>query len=112
MIRLISFSFVAHEVPEATLVFDCRQLRNPHRDPELRPLDGRHGLVKAFVWEDPKFAFALNVIRQHGANGDAVIAFGCHGGQHRSVAMAEIVADYFREDGHEVVIEHMALAAR
>jgi RNase adaptor protein for sRNA GlmZ degradation len=110
MLRLISFGFKhGGPPPEALTVVDCRHLRNPHHVSRLRPLDGRHDEVKAFVWQSPGFPALMNLARPYIGTGQVTLAFGCHGGRHRSVAMAEIVAQYARDEGEDVVVEHYAL---
>lgn len=108
MVKLVSFSFKDRDLPDADFTFDCRRLLNPHLDPQLRPLDGRDPRVQAFVQDDPMSAAMLikaisNVRSEH------VIAFGCYGGRHRSVAMVELLAKRLRHVKMDVEIEHRAL---
>lgn len=70
-------------------VHDVRRFRNPHSNPALRPLDGTHPDVSAYVLSSPGVEeFIAGVI----ARDPNVIALGCTGGRHRSVAIAEEIA--------------------
>ena len=88
-----SFSYKRGLPTGADLVFDCRFLRNPHWDPVLRPLDGRHAAVADHVAGDDRFApflaqvtqlldTLLPAYREEGKT-HLSVAFGCTGGQHR-----------------------------
>ncbi len=75
--------------PAASLpVLDCRRLRNPHYDDKLRGLTGLDNRVQAYVANDPGYAALLAAGLAVAAEGRDV-AFGCYGGRHRSVALAE-----------------------
>lgn len=97
-----SFAFGKGLPRDADLVLDMRFLRNPHWEPALRDSDGREAEVQAFVAADegygPAFqhimALLLATIPGYRREGRAylTIAFGCTGGRHRSVAMAEAVS--------------------
>jgi UPF0042 nucleotide-binding protein len=101
------------------MIFDCRFLANPHWQADLRPLDGRDPLVEAFVRKDPRFAeffqkvseLLLFLLPANLDEGKAHIAigFGCTGGQHRSVAMAEMVGSALAEAGWPVSKRHREL---
>jgi len=108
-VKVSSFSW-KHGAPpsDAGYVVDCRPMRNPHHSPELRPLDGRHKDVQTFVKGDPRSKGLLDAAAHEAANGHHV-AFGCFGGRHRSVAMAELAAERLRQGGHSVELTHVAL---
>jgi UPF0042 nucleotide-binding protein len=119
-IGLVSFGFPAGLPREADMVFDARFLRNPHYDPELRPLTGMHPAVGAYVESDPDFApffahirgmveFLLPRFVQEGKK-YATIAIGCTGGQHRSVYLVERLALYLGRSGWRVGVTHRELA--
>jgi RNase adapter protein RapZ len=101
-IEIGSFSYKRGLPEGASMVFDCRFLRNPHWDPVLRPRDGRDADVAAYVTQDPAFApffdgmhaLVANLIPAFAREGKShlFIAFGCTGGRHRSVAVAEKLA--------------------
>ena len=114
-----SFSYKRGLPRSADLVQDCRFLRNPYWEPALRPLNGTDPRVAAHVREDPRYApFAAKVLElselllpAYRAEGKThlTIAFGCTGGQHRSVAMAEEHALRLAEAGWQVSIRHREL---
>ena len=97
--RVISFGY-KHGLPnDVDLVFDCRFLPNPYWDPALRDLTGRDIEVRRFLDDAPDMASFLSRIRDlleflvpaYRREGKVylTIAFGCTGGRHRSVAVAE-----------------------
>jgi RNase adapter protein RapZ len=86
-------------------------LKNPHHHPELQPLTGLHGAVQDFVQMDPMSAGLRREAHKQVRDG-AHIAFGCYGGRHRSVAMAELTAKTLREVGWDVEVEHTAMAVK
>lgn len=117
-----SFSYKRGLPRAIDMVFDCRFLSNPHWQPDLRPLDGRDARVAAHVAEDPLFApfyakvvdltrFLLPAFVREGKS-HLSIAFGCTGGQHRSVALAESLAKTLADDGQQVSIRHRELEGR
>jgi len=101
------------------MVFDCRFLSNPHWQPQLRNLDGRDAPVVAHVEEDPRFApffervhdllaSLLEAFVDEGKT-SLTVAFGCTGGKHRSVAIAEKMARTLAEEGWRVSKRHREL---
>jgi UPF0042 nucleotide-binding protein len=108
-IQLISFGY-KHGVPlEADLVYDVRFMTNPHYVPELRPLSGLTEAVREYVLRQPAaqeflghvedfLAFAIPNYLAEGKN-RLTIALGCTGGYHRSIALAEELARWLREEG-------------
>jgi UPF0042 nucleotide-binding protein len=108
-LQVISFGF-KHGVPlEADLVFDVRFMENPFYVPELRPLTGRDGPVREFVMRQPVterflsflhdfYAFAVPAYQAEGKS-RVTTAIGCTGGVHRSVAIAEALAEDLRAQG-------------
>jgi UPF0042 nucleotide-binding protein len=121
-VSLQSFSYKRGLPRGVDMVFDCRFLANPHWQPGLRALDGRDPAVEAFVRADPRFAdffrkvneLLLFLLPAHLAEGKAhlAIGFGCTGGQHRSVAMAELVGNALAEGGWAVSKRHRELERR
>ncbi|MGE4324778.1 MAG: RNase adapter RapZ [Pseudodonghicola sp.] len=114
-----SFSYKRGLPRGIDMVFDCRFLSNPYWVPALRALDGRDPAVAAHVAADPLFApffervldltrFLLPAYTQEG-KAHLSIAFGCTGGQHRSVTLAETLAKALAEDGRQVSIRHREL---
>jgi len=111
-VKLTSFGYRAgdgHPPANTTLLIDCRALRNPYHSKNLKPLTGRDAAVQDYVMCDPAYAtFIDRVIREAQYGGH--VAFGCMGGRHRSVAMAELMRKELRKCGFEVEIVHTALA--
>jgi UPF0042 nucleotide-binding protein len=114
-----SFSYKRGVPRGMDMIFDCRFLANPHWQADLRPLDGRDPMVESFVRQDPRFAEFFQKVRELllfllPANLDEgkahiAIGFGCTGGQHRSVAMAEMVGSALAEAGWPVSKRHREL---
>ncbi len=116
-----SFAFPRGLPREADLVFDLRFLQNPHYEAQLRPLTGRDPAVGGFVEADPDFAgfwgrltgFLDPLLPRYVAEGKKylTIALGCTGGKHRSVFMAERLADHLRRQGWRAESAHRELDA-
>ena len=121
-VSIQSFSYKRGVPRGVDMIFDCRFLANPHWSPGLRPLDGRDGQVVAHVRADPRFAefyqklndLLLFLLPAHLQEGKAhlSIGFGCTGGQHRSVAVAELVGNALAEAGWPVSKRHRELERR
>jgi UPF0042 nucleotide-binding protein len=112
-----SFGFKYGASRDADLMFDVRFLPNPHYEPALRPLTGRDASVVAFINADgelDRFYEYLHplldyLMPQYLAEGKAhlVMAIGCTGGRHRSVAIAEHLAErYGGQRGYLVEVQH------
>jgi len=109
-INIISFGF-KHGIPiDADLVFDVRFLPNPFYIESMKPKTGLDQEVYSYVmkWNDTtKFLekltdllqFMLPLYKREGKS-QLVLAIGCTGGQHRSVAIAEYLGEKFRDDYH------------
>ncbi len=111
-IEIISFGYKHGQPPSDFWVYDCRHLKNPHNHPQMKHLDGRDGYVKAYVQTDVRFMAGLNVSEKLAVDFDAgtnKLAFGCVGGRHRSVVMAETLASRLRAQGYEVEVTHREL---
>src|SRR5947207_13058146 len=102
LVSCVSFGF-KHGVPDdADLIFDVRFLPNPHFVPEFRPLTGRHPKVAKYIRSFPQTTEFIQRISDlliyllphyiHEGKSYLTIAFGCTGGQHRSVMISEDVA--------------------
>lgn len=114
-----SFSYKRGLPRGADMVLDTRFLRNPHWDRALRTADGRAPDVQAYVRADPRFqsffdrvkALTLELLPAYKAEGKThfALAFGCTGGQHRSVTLAEILAKSLAEAGWQVSMRHREL---
>ncbi|HTT19493.1 MAG TPA: RNase adapter RapZ [Candidatus Sulfotelmatobacter sp.] len=116
LVSSVSFGF-RNGVPEdADLVFDVRFLPNPHFVPEFRPLTGRHPRVAKYIRSFPQTQEFITRISDllvyllphyiHEGKSYLTIAFGCTGGQHRSVMIAEEVGKHLRRAGYRVKIVH------
>ncbi|MEM7177489.1 MAG: RNase adapter RapZ [Pseudomonadota bacterium] len=118
-VSLQSFSFKRGAPLEADMVLDCRFLRNPYWDSELRTLDGRDVEIQGFVSDDPLFQgffdrvadLILLLLPAYQDEGKThfTIALGCTGGRHRSVAIAEKLAAHLRENRWQSTIRHREL---
>lgn len=114
-----SFSYKRGVPRGVDMIFDCRFLRNPHWDASLRNMDGRDAAVLAHIAQDPRFALFYQkmldlvtmLLPAHRDEGKAhlTIGFGCTGGQHRSVAVAELLAKDLAKAGWPVSKRHREL---
>jgi UPF0042 nucleotide-binding protein len=117
-----SFSYKRGVPRGMDMIFDCRFLANPHWSPDLRPLDGRDPRVESFVRDDPRFPEFYQKVRDlllfllpaqlDEGKAHLAIGFGCTGGQHRSVAIAELVGNALAEAGWPVSKRHRELERR
>jgi aminoglycoside/choline kinase family phosphotransferase len=122
-VRVFSFSF-HREAPKdesgngGGFVFDARALPNPHRVDALRPLTGKDAPVAEYLDQQPgvhqflSSAIALvdSSVAAYQRRGfkDLMVSFGCTGGQHRSVFLAEQLAKHLRgTPGVEVILRHI-----
>ena len=121
-VQVQSFSYKRGLPRGVDFVFDCRFLRNPHWNEALRPMDGRSDDVQSYVVADARFAEFLDQVRaltlfvlpgaQEEGKSYLTIAFGCTGGKHRSVTLAERLAQALAEEGWQVSIRHRELDRR
>jgi RNase adapter protein RapZ len=116
LVSCVSFGF-RHGVPEdADLMFDVRFLPNPHFVPEFRPLTGRDPKVARYIRSFPQTqefikrisGLLVYLLPHYVREGKSylTIAFGCTGGQHRSVMIAEEVSKGLRKAGYRVKVVH------
>ncbi len=118
-VTIISFGFRNGLPPEADMIFDVRFLSNPHYDPKLQPLDGRQSKIANFIEADPAFKpFFDNLTRllnplfpRYSAEGKSylTIAFGCTGGKHRSVFVAEKFVHWLQKSDYSLSTRHRDL---
>ncbi len=120
-VNVMSFGF-KHGLPiDADLVFDVRFLQNPYYIEELRSKSGLEPDVSSYVLKWPEtqtliekladlFLYMIPQYKREGKR-QLVIAFGCTGGQHRSVTLAEYFANLFQED-FQTVITHRDIKHR
>jgi UPF0042 nucleotide-binding protein len=116
-VTFMSFGFKHGPPREEDLAFDVRFLPNPHYEPALRELTGLDPEVVEYVGRDGRleelyerlFGLLDFLLPQYVAEGKAhlVIAIGCTGGRHRSVAIAERLAGRYRDnDDLDVAVAH------
>lgn len=116
VLTILSFGFSRGVPRNADLMFDMRFLRNPHWDADLRPKTGLDAEVAAYIAEDPAYEEAVGKIEDllitllprysEGGKAYITVAFGCTGGKHRSVHVAERVAKHLQEAGFSPTILH------
>jgi RNase adapter protein RapZ len=104
---------------DADWVLDCRMLPNPHYEPELRPLTGRDAPVIQFLrgndaarrWQEDTRTLLQRWLPEIARENRSyvTVAIGCTGGRHRSVYMAESLAQAFRGEWR-VLVRHRGLA--
>jgi UPF0042 nucleotide-binding protein len=114
-----SFGFKYGVPSDTDFIFDVRCLPNPHWVPELNPLTGKHPKVQSFMEQQPLAKEMLESIRafldtwlpRYEAEKRRYIAvsIGCNGGQHRSVYLAERLAELFRGKIDNVSVRHREL---
>lgn len=115
-VNVMSFGF-KHGIPiEADLVFDVRFMPNPYYVAELKHKTGLDGDVRDFVFDfqqthqfmeqlEKMISFLLPLYSEEGKS-VLVIAIGCTGGHHRSVAVAHELAEFITREGYQVVENH------
>lgn len=116
LVSCVSFGFKNGVPNEADLVFDVRFLPNPHFVPEFRPLTGRHPKVAAYIRQFPQTQEFIDRISEllvylmphyiREGKSYLTVAFGCTGGQHRSVMIAQDVAKILSKAGYNVKAQH------
>ena len=114
-----SFGFKNGVPVDADLVFDLRCLPNPHWVEELRPLTGRDTPVAEYLSREPMVSEMFDDIAgylgawiprfEQNARVYMTVALGCTGGQHRSVYIAERLAEHFGEHYDNVLLRHREL---
>ncbi len=116
LISCVSFGYREGVPEDADLVFDVRFLPNPHFIPKFRPLTGRHPQVAKYIRSFPQTRefihriseLLIYLIPHYIREGKSylTIAFGCTGGQHRSVMIAEDVKKLLAKAGYNVKVVH------
>ncbi len=116
LISSISFGYKNGVPLEADLVFDVRFLPNPHFVPEFRPLTGLDPEIIMYVQQFPQTAQFLEKVTSmllfllphyiHEGKSYLTVAFGCTGGQHRSVMISEEVGARLAKEGYQVKTAH------
>ena len=118
-VNIISFGFKYGVPREADYVFDLRFLPNPYFVSELRAKSGKDSDVADYVFATPKarefrtklleLIFFILPLMENEGRYRLTIAFGCTGGRHRSVAVAEAVHTALHQAGYPVTLEHRHL---
>lgn len=114
-----SFGYKYGVPKDADFVFDVRCLPNPHWEPRLRPLTGRDPDVCRYLETQDSVDLMYCHIRdfidawlpsfERESRSYLTVAVGCTGGQHRSVYLAERLAEHFRQHCDNVVVRHREL---
>lgn len=115
-LTIMSFGYARGVPRDADLMFDMRFLRNPHWQPDLRPLTGQDPRVAAYIFDDPAcepaFTAIMNLLRilmpgyVQEDRAYVTVAFGCTGGRHRSVAVAEAAGRWLSDHGWANTVVH------
>jgi len=118
-VRLLSFGFKRGVPADADVILDARFLPNPYYVEALKPLNGKDWPVQEYLLEAPEFReflqraedwlrWSLPLVQQEG-RAYHTLAIGCTGGQHRSVALVEMLAHRLRNDVAALSIRHREL---
>ena len=124
VVRIVSFSFHRGLPKDESgngggFVFDGRSLPNPGREERFKVLTGKDAAVIDYLNQQPSvhqfLASAMSLVDASVANykqrgfKHLMVSFGCTGGQHRSVYLAEQLAKHLRGSGIDTVVEHREL---
>jgi len=118
-LHLISFAYKKGIPPEADMVLDVRFLPNPYFVEELKPLTGDNPGVQRYVLAQPEtqafldhlFALVDFLLPRYQEEGKThlTLALGCTGGQHRSVVIANVLAQHLRQEHYPFTLSHRDL---
>lgn len=118
-VSIVSFGYKYGLPRDADMVLDVRFLPNPHWVERLRPLPGTDPRVRSHVIGQRGYGEFMRRLRSllntavpgYVAEGKSylTIGIGCTGGRHRSVVVADELAQYFRKRGHAVAVDHRDL---
>jgi UPF0042 nucleotide-binding protein len=111
-----SFAYRRGVPADADFVFDARALPNPHWEPALRPLSGKDAPVREYLERQPEVLRFYDQVREMletwlprieaDSRRYLTVAIGCTGGRHRSVYLAERLAEHFRAGREAVMTFH------
>ena len=114
-----SFAYKRGVPSDVDFVFDARCLPNPHWEPQLRPLSGRDPAIREYFARHPEvdayYQDVVNLLQNWIPRFEAeqrsyvTIGIGCTGGRHRSVYLAERLAEAFRSSREHVITFHREL---
>jgi UPF0042 nucleotide-binding protein len=118
-VRLLSFGFKRGVPADADVILDARFLPNPYYVEALKPLSGRDWPVQEYLLESSEFRefleraeswlrWSLPLVQQEG-RAYHTLAIGCTGGQHRSVALVEMLAQRLKNDVAALTVRHREL---
>ena len=116
LVSVVSFGFRYGIPSDADLVFDVRFLPNPHFVPKLRPFSGKDPKVARYIRSFPQtgeflrrieslLAYLIPLYIREGKS-YLTVAFGCTGGRHRSVALAEVIRRYLQKKKYSAKVVH------
>jgi UPF0042 nucleotide-binding protein len=116
LVSFVSFGYKNGVPEDSDLVFDVRFLPNPHFIPEFRSLTGRHPKVAKYIRSFPQSKEFIQRISKllvyllphyiREGKSYLTISFGCTGGQHRSVMIAEEISKNLRKSRYRVKVVH------
>jgi UPF0042 nucleotide-binding protein len=119
VVSIVSFGYRCGIPTDADLLFDVRFLPNPHFVPKLRKFSGKDPKVERYILSFPQTRVFLKkidsllrfLIPHYITEGKSylTIAFGCTGGRHRSVMMAEVIRKALARRGYTVKVVHRDL---
>lgn len=115
-ISIISFGYKYGIPNDADLIFDVRFMPNPHYVSELRPLTGNNKKIQDYVMKQDvskifvdklvdMLKFLLPNYTKEGKS-QLVVGIGCTGGKHRSVTIANVLADILGEQNYRILLSH------
>lgn len=114
-----SFGFKYGIPQDADYIFDVRFLPNPHWEPKLRPLTGldqpiidflrQYDVVREFLYSTCNYIETWLPLLEQNNRSYLTICIGCTGGKHRSVYIAQQLAEYFKAKGKNIKIQHNSL---
>ncbi|MBW1789464.1 MAG: RNase adapter RapZ [Deltaproteobacteria bacterium] len=115
-IAVVAFGFKYGVPLEADLLVDVRFMPNPYFVPDLKQLDGKDERVEAYIFQSleacrflEKYISLLDYLiplYENEGKSYLTVAFGCTGGRHRSVTVAEKMASHLKERGCDVSVVH------
>ena len=118
-VSLYSFSYKRGIPNDTDMVIDCRFLKNPYWNDNLRKLTGENRLIQKYIKTDEKFEIFINkvmdlinfLISAFESEGKSyfILSFGCTGGQHRSVFITDFVAETLAKKNIQVSKRHLEL---
>jgi len=118
-ISVHSFSYKRGIPTSADMVIDCRFLKNPYWNNDLKELTGEQRLIQEYIKTDEKFELFMNkiidlidfLIPAYESEGKSyfILSFGCTGGRHRSVFITELVAETLAKKNIQVSKRHLEL---